>query len=117
MHEDSQLAYCPITHILALAFVDDAFDSPQLTPEFVCQLKVPKRLHSLPLRWKKSKLNVPLFRQPVQTEYGTRIHPTLPMKYDTSNSSIKSLGEAVGYRYPVQHYCFRRWTANEANRK
>ena len=107
MHEDAQLAYCPIAHILALAFTDDAFENTNLMLELVCQLKVPKRLHSLPIRWKKSKLDVPLFRHTIQTEYGMRTHPTLPMKYDTSNSSIKQLGEATGYQYPIQHYCFQ----------
>ncbi|KAI9789020.1 MAG: hypothetical protein M1835_001936 [Candelina submexicana] len=115
MHEDTQLAYCPIAHILALAFADDALESSLLTPEYICQLKVPKRLSSLPLRWKKSHLDIPLFRHTIQTEYGVRIHPTLPMKYDTSNSSLRQLGETAGYRYPIKSYCFRRWTANEAN--
>ncbi len=113
MHGDTQLAYWPIKHIFGQAFAENAFESPELTPEFVCQLKVPKRLHSLPLRWKKSMLDVPLFRDTVRTEYGVRIHPSQPMKYDTSKSMLRGLGETAGYRYPIKHYCFRRWTAGE----
>ena len=45
MHEDYQLTYCPIAHITALAFADDAFESARLTPELLHKLRVPSRLH------------------------------------------------------------------------
>ena len=48
MHEDYQLAYCPIAHIAALAFADDAFENARLTPELLHKLRVPKRPHVLP---------------------------------------------------------------------
>jgi hypothetical protein len=51
MHEDYQLAYCPIAYIAALAFADDAFENPRLTPELSHKLRVPKRLHVLPLQF------------------------------------------------------------------
>lgn len=35
MHCDYQQAYCPITHIVALAFRDNAFENERLTPELV----------------------------------------------------------------------------------
>jgi Protein of unknown function (DUF3435) len=39
------------------------------------------------------------------------------MSYSTANDALKRLGELAGYRYPIHYYCFRRWVANEANRK
>jgi hypothetical protein len=54
MHEDYQLAYCPIAHIAALAFAVDAFESARLTPKLLHKLRVPSRLHVLPRRFKKS---------------------------------------------------------------
>jgi Protein of unknown function (DUF3435) len=39
------------------------------------------------------------------------------MRYDSSNSALKDIGESAGYEDPLDHYNFRRWTANEANRK
>src|SRR5205809_454592 len=56
MHCDYQLAYCPLTYIVALAFRDNAFENERLTPEIFWQLRIPKRLHVLPIKWKKSKL-------------------------------------------------------------
>jgi hypothetical protein len=39
------------------------------------------------------------------------------MLYRTGNDALKRLGELAGYRYAIHSYCFRRWVANEANRK
>lgn len=117
MHEDYQLAYCPIAHITGLAFADDAFESARLTPELLHRLRVPNRLHVLPLRFKKSMQNIPIFRGTVRTESGVSTHPTRPMSYRAANNALKRLGEIAGYRYPIHYYCFRRWVANEANRK
>jgi hypothetical protein len=54
MHEDYQLAYCPIVHITSLAFVDDAFENARLTPELLHKLRVPGRLHVLPCHSKRA---------------------------------------------------------------
>jgi Protein of unknown function (DUF3435) len=117
MHEDYQLAYCPIAHIAALAFADDAFENARLTPELLHKLRVPKRLHVLPLRFKKSIYNIPIFRSTVRTASGVVTHPTLPRSYHSASDDLKRLGEVAGYRHPIHFYCFRRWVANEANRK
>jgi Protein of unknown function (DUF3435) len=117
MHEDYQLAYCPIVHIISLAFVDDAFENARLTPELLHKLRVPGRLHVLPLRFKKSMWNIPFFRSPVRTVSSVSTHPTRPILYRTANDALKRLGETAGYRHPIHYYCFRRWVANEANRK
>lgn len=117
MHEDYQLAYCPIAHITTLAFADDAFENACLTPELLHKLRVPSRLHCLSLRFKKSMLNTPTFRSTVQTVSGVDTHPIRPMLYRTGNDALKQLGELAGYRYAIHSYCFRRWVANQANRK
>ena|SRR2546423_6825325 len=117
MHEDYQLAYCVITYILALAFFDRAFENERLTPELIFRLRVPDRLHTLPIRWKKDMLTKPLLRHIEQTPYGMRVHPTEPMRYSTSDRAMKRLGNDAGYPDPITHYAFRRWTANAANRK
>jgi hypothetical protein len=116
MHGDYQLAYCPIARIVSLAFRDDAFKN-ELTPELLWRIKVPKRTRALPLRWKKDKLNLPLLRRVVRTQYGYGVYPTLPMTYDSSRLALKDLGEDGGFEDNLGHYNFRRWTANEANRK
>ena len=39
------------------------------------------------------------------------------MLYRTGNDALKRLGKLAGYHYAIHSYCFRRWVANEANRK
>ena len=116
MHGYYQLAYCAIAQIVSLAFRDDAFEN-ELTPELIWRIKVPKYTRALPLWWKKDKLNLPLLRRVVRTQYGYGVHPTLPMTYDSSRLALKDLGEDGGFENNLGHYNFRRWTANEANRK
>jgi len=74
MHCDYQLAYCPITYILALAQADRAFKNERLTPEYILRLRVPPRLHTLPILWKEEVLRVPLLRHIENTPYGVRVH-------------------------------------------
>jgi hypothetical protein len=116
MHGDYQVAYCPITQIISLAFRDEAFLNTALTPELIWRLRVPKRSQSLPVRWKQEKLNLPLLRRVEQTPYGYEVHTALPMMYDSSRQALKYLGRDAGFEDELGHYNYRRWTANEANR-
>jgi hypothetical protein len=117
MHEDYQLAYCPIAHIVSLAFADNAFETARLTPELLKKLRVPGRLHVLPVPFKESMRGTSIFRRTIRAVSGVYTHPTLPMQYHTANDALKRLGEIAGYQYAIHYYCFRRWVANEANRK
>jgi hypothetical protein len=117
MHEDYQLAYCVISYILALAHHDRALKTERLTPEFVLRLKVPDRLHTLPFLWKEEILTKSFLRHIEQTPYGMQVHPTEPMGYTTSDKALKQMGIDASYNISITHYCFRRWTANEVNRK
>ncbi len=51
-HEDTNLAFCPITHFLVLAFADEAFAAPNLvSPEQLFKLKVITSLNEPPSLW------------------------------------------------------------------
>jgi hypothetical protein len=78
---------------------------------------VPERLYVLPLRFKKSMLNISIFRGTVKTVSGVYIYPTRIMLYRVANEGLKWLEELAGYRYLIHYYCFRRWMTNESNRK
>ncbi|OCK91535.1 uncharacterized protein K441DRAFT_707124 [Cenococcum geophilum 1.58] len=71
MHRNYQLTFCPILHIITMAFRDNA----------------------LPLRWKKDKLKLPVLRRIKQPPYGVKVDPTLPMTYDSSNLALKHTRE------------------------
>ena len=116
MHGDYQLAYCPINQIISLAFRDEAFLNTALTPELIWRLQVPKRSHSLSLRWKPEKLDTPLLRRLDRTPYGYELHKSLPMTYDSSRQALQELGRDARFEDDIGHYNYRRWTANEVNR-
>ncbi|KAJ5182143.1 hypothetical protein N7449_012290, partial [Penicillium cf. viridicatum] len=117
MYGDYQLVYCPITQIISFAFRDGAFVNAELTPELIWRLRVPKRSSSLPLRWKPEVLNTPLLRWFNRTTCGYELHPSLPMTYESSRRALHELGRDARFENDIGHYNFRRWTANEVNRK
>jgi hypothetical protein len=102
---------------VALVFRDNAFKNERLIPELIWSLRVPKRLHVLLLKWKKDKLDIQVLRRMRQTPSGVKMDLILSMTYDSSNSALKDLEEGLGYKKLVQYYNFRRWAANEVNRK
>ena len=118
MHEDYQLAYCPIVYITALAFADDAFENARLTPELLYKLRVPSRLHCLPLRFKKSMLNTPIFRNTVQSVSSVHTNPARPMLDRTAIDALKRLGEiamklVIQIVQTIQSRLFRRKFDNQ----
>ena len=117
MHSDYQLAYCPVLQIVTYAFRDRAFRNDGLTPEMFWRLRVPKRLFDLPIHWKDEMLDVPVLRRMRVTPTGMEVDPWLPMTYVSSNAALKHAGEGLGFKDPLTYYHFRRWVANDVNRK
>jgi hypothetical protein len=83
-HErDDDLAFCPILHVLALAFAKDAFTSNY--PEDLQTFQVPSHLQSLLLRWKESMLEILVFQCAVSEEGQIITSPTKAFQYATIN--------------------------------
>lgn len=98
----------PITQIIAYAFRDRAFENSALTPDIIWRLKVPKRLQSLPLRWKPKKLNTPLLRRLERTPYSYKLHKSLLMIYDSSRQALQELGHDARFKNNISYYNYRR---------
>ncbi|OJD22154.1 hypothetical protein ACJ73_06498 [Blastomyces percursus] len=113
-HErDDNLALCPISHFLALAPADGAFEAQGINSvEDVFRIRVQAPRNSLQLRWKQSMLNVLIFCRAMHTTEGVRISPDRTLPYDTSNQYLQRLGRNAGFEYKLTPYCIRRGTAN-----
>ncbi|EDN08839.1 FluG domain-containing protein [Histoplasma capsulatum] len=113
-HErDDNLALCPVSHFLALALADDAFDARGINSiEDVLRIRVMAPRNSLHLKWKPHMLNVPVFRRAVHTAEGIRISPDKALPYDTFNQYLQRLGRNAGFEHKLTPYCIRRGTAN-----
>ncbi|OJD10206.1 hypothetical protein ACJ73_09890, partial [Blastomyces percursus] len=113
-HErDDNLALCPVSHFLALALADDAFDAKGINSvEDVLRIRVMAPRNSLHLKWKPNMLNIPVFRRAVHTAEGIRISPDKALPYDTFNQFLQRLGRNAGFEHKLTPYCIRRGTAN-----
>lgn len=116
-HErEDNLALCPILHILSLAVADNAFEASDVQgPENIYGVEVPAYRESLQLKWKKSMLDIPVFRRSIRTKDGIMTSPIRAMGYDTFAKYLKTLGKAAGFRQPLTAYCLRRGAANAVN--
>ncbi|OJD21830.1 hypothetical protein ACJ73_06825 [Blastomyces percursus] len=113
-HErDDNLALCPVSHFLALALADDAFDARGINSvEDVLRIRVTAPRNSLHLKWKPHMLNIPVFRRAVHAAEGIRISPDKALPYDTFNQYLQRLGRNAGFEHKLTPYCIRRGTAN-----
>ena len=103
-HErDDNLAFCPILHVLSLAFADQAFLSPWLQEPkdlYTFRVEDDRGLESLPLEWKPDMLDLPLLRRATDT--------AAPWKYGEARAPNARLGTALGFKDPFHFYALRR---------
>nr|KMM73308.1 hypothetical protein CPAG_09597 [Coccidioides posadasii RMSCC 3488] len=113
-HErDDNLALCAISHFLALALADQAFEAQGInSSNDIFQIAVPPYRNSLQLRWKPDILDVPVFRRTIRTAQGIRVSPDRALPYDVFNQYLQRLGRNAGLEDPLTPYCIRRGTAN-----
>jgi hypothetical protein len=118
MVTDDNLAFCPVTLTIAKGFADEAFEAPTLhTPEQIFELKVLPPRDVWEFKWKKEMLDVPFFRQPIQTANGIELSKDIPLSYRTYHHYLKRLGRATGFRKSLTTYCLRRGVANALTSK
>ena len=82
----TDLIFCAITYVLALAFVDNAFEAPSLkTMEQIYILEVKDPVRCIHLRWKALILKTPIFRHAVRVDGKFKTSPNKPLLYATLN--------------------------------
>lgn len=112
-YEADMLNFCPITHLLALAFADDAFEAPSLkSTQYIFKLFIPKPLSCVKLEWKEEKRKIPLFRQAVRSTDGFVTCSSQALRYSAFNHYIERLGCLTGFEKQLGGYCTRRATGN-----
>ena len=108
--------FCVITHIISIAFDDEAFGAPGLTsPEILFQLQARHSKGCQPISWKEDMLDVPIFRRVYATKDGIKTSPDKALPYNVFQGWIKRLGEALGYLQTLTTYCLRRALGNAIN--
>ncbi|KAI9808022.1 MAG: hypothetical protein M1827_007547 [Pycnora praestabilis] len=111
--EEDDPIFCPITHILTLAFVDHAFEAPSLrSVEQIFGLRILKPVNCIQLHWKESMKKIPVFRQAVRAANGFKTSPNKALRYSTFDHYLERLRYATGFEEKLASYCVRRGTGN-----
>ena len=87
---------------LQMAFADGAFEAKDLTPAGFFDLQVPPGAPCLPVTFKPSILETPLFRD----DNGD------VLRYEAMRVLLARLGDATGFEHGLRPYDFRRGVAN-----
>ena len=104
---------CPITQFLALAFADNAFEAESIkSPDQIFGLDIEEPIECIQLKWKRSRLQTPIFRQAVKTVDGWSTSSSKALNYSTFQYYIGRLGCATGFEEDLSLYCVRRGTGN-----
>ncbi|KAI9770756.1 MAG: hypothetical protein M1840_003006 [Geoglossum simile] len=85
-------------------------------PEDLQTFQVPSHLQSLPLQWKESMLEIPVFRRAVSEGGQVITSPTKALQYATIANQNLRLGKSTGFKDPFRFYCLRRGAANAINK-
>ncbi|RYO79482.1 hypothetical protein DL762_008140 [Monosporascus cannonballus] len=107
-----KLLFCAISTILALALYDNAFDAPSLTnASIIFRSKPPRFKQCIPLRWKASKLKIPVFRR----YRGASLSEAEAMLYSKLRDDIGQQSLDSGHEKRWTPRFARRGAANAAN--
>lgn len=117
MSEVKQPFFDIVALVVAMAFLDDAFESNIRSMEDIYASRVEPPRHSLQLRFVKEKHNVPICRQPISTHCGIRTHEIKPLKYHTYLYYLERLSLAVGMPRAMKPYDLRRGTGEAVESK
>ncbi|KAG0161261.1 hypothetical protein PDIDSM_8795 [Penicillium digitatum] len=110
MSEVKQPFFDIVMLVVAMAFLDGAFESKIRSIEDIFASRVEPPRYSLQLRFVKEKLNVPICRQPISTHCGISTHEIKPLKYHTYLYYLERLSFAVGIPRAMKPYDLRRGT-------
>ncbi|KAJ5993062.1 hypothetical protein N7451_008786 [Penicillium sp. IBT 35674x] len=116
MSEVKQPIFDVIILVLAMAILDDAFESNINSVEDVFKTRVLSPRRSLKVKFKPEKLNVPICRQPVSTISGMKTHSIKPLKYHTYLYYLQRLSLAVGMVRAMRPYDLRRGTGEAVDK-
>ena len=110
--------FCPVLHMLALAFADNAFASDDIkSAEDIYKLTVPEFKESIHLKWKDEWMSRPIFRRACSTVNGPVTSMVKALPYASYASHLSKIAVGAGFRANLTAYAFRRGAAQVINSK
>ncbi|KAK2595006.1 hypothetical protein QQS21_007260 [Conoideocrella luteorostrata] len=108
-YEVDDLLFDAVLHLLALAFLDHAFEANIQTVHDFYKVKVRPPRRSLEFDWRKDIRHKPIFRQAVLADNGSvQTSDTEALRYHTYLYYLQRLGFVTGFMQILNPYCIRR---------
>ena len=101
--------------MIVFALDDDPFESNIKLVQDIFRTRVRSPRRSLQLRWKKSTLDTPIFRQAIPSTAGIQTSPSKALRYHTYLYYLQRLGLATGFMQILAPYDIRRGTGNKVD--
>lgn len=99
--------FCPVLHMLGLAFADNAFDSDEIKSlQDIYSHKIPDFKESTKLKWKDEWMLRPIFRRACSTPGGLTTSLVKALPYTSFASQISALGAGAGFKAAFTAYAF-----------
>lgn len=109
-------AFCVVSHILALAFNDNAFLSPFIKdPADIWNIDIAEHRMGIPIEFKTTLTDTPLLRRAVRTPTGWITSATKAAQFNTRNKYNLRLGKSAGLEKPFRFYTLRRGAGHAIN--
>ncbi|EEA19375.1 hypothetical protein PMAA_001700 [Talaromyces marneffei ATCC 18224] len=109
--------FCIITHMISIAFDDEAYDAPKhFSLRHLFALKAKKKPSQI-VPWKQEMLDIPVFRRAIKTPQGVETSKDVALSYQQYHGWLVLLGIALGFIYTLTTYCLRRALGNAINSK
>lgn len=116
-YEQPQIpAFCVVSHILALAFDDNAFLSPFIKkPEDIWKIDIAEHRKGIPIEFKHTTADVPLLRRAIRTSSGVITSSIKAAQFATMSKYNLRLGKSAGLEKPFRFYTLRRGAGHAIN--
>ena len=104
--------------MIALGLYHDAFEvSGLVDPQQILCAQAPERKRCRIFRWKESKLDEPIFREPERSSGPScaSVAVPTPLRGPTARRWLSRLGREAGLEDPLSQSCIRRATGNSVD--
>ncbi|KAJ9654854.1 hypothetical protein H2201_008928 [Coniosporium apollinis] len=114
-HLENIPAFCIVSHILSIAFADNAFRSDFASVKEIFSLEIPPRRDVLRLRFKKEKEKQSIFRNVERTPDGIRVSNSKALPDYKYRGHFVWLGRLTGFESRLELYQVRRASGRNIN--
>jgi len=102
-----------LDHLISLTVDDKAFEAESAkNVQSIFWVTVPTGKKRLTMKWRRSVLDRPVFREPIRSVGESGTSPSEPLRASTWIRYLQRLGRTVGFQFPFTQYGLRHGFLN-----